>query len=145
MVAEERDDERRFSVPYPRLLARRDARAREKTLRLKRENNSQRIPDGSLRDDSEDAFHPPFNSSSAERTHLRFLSTDTRLFPSSFRCSPLPSSPLLRMHPVAFCSRLPFSFSPVSTFGTRFLFILVLPLLAPFSLVLLVVVVVVVF
>lgn len=46
------------------------------------------------------------------------------------------SSSLLRVHPVAFCSRLPFSFSPVSTFGTRFLFILVLPLLAPFSLVL---------
>lgn len=75
------------------MLARRDARAREKTLRLKRENNRQRIPDGSLRDDSEDAFHPPFNSSSAERTRLRFLSTDTRLFPSSFRCSPLLSSP----------------------------------------------------
>lgn len=97
IVAKERDDERCFSVPYPRLVARWDARAREKTLRLKRENNRQRIPDGSLRDDSEDAFHPPFNSSSAERAHIFVSSQRTRdsslrlsavLLSSPFACTP---------------------------------------------------------
>lgn len=106
-----------YLILYPRLLAdwrarvRECARAREKALRLKRENNRERIPDGSLRGDSEDGFHPPFNSSSAKRTHLRFLSTDTRLFLSPF---------------------LPAPFHPRGTlgFGTRFLFIPVLGSLA---------------